>query len=112
MSVAMAAKIVFSWPELGWLKKSPGEATWVSVWFDVIAGLKAARARGMVTIGLTGRGGAMAGLCDHLLAVASDETPRIQQQGRAKRAEVEKELVVLEDDLRKMLRRWRRARAT
>jgi D-sedoheptulose 7-phosphate isomerase len=46
---------------------------------NVIAGLKAARARGMVTIGLTGRGGAMAGLCDHLLAVASDETPRIQE---------------------------------
>jgi D-sedoheptulose 7-phosphate isomerase len=47
---------------------------------NVVAALKAARAIGMVTIGLTGRGGgAMAGLCDHLLAVASEETPRIQE---------------------------------
>jgi len=47
---------------------------------NVIAGLKAARAKGMTTIGLTGRGGgAMAGLCDHLLDVASSETPRVQE---------------------------------
>jgi len=47
---------------------------------NVIAALRAARAKGLVTIGLTGRGGgAMAGLCDHLLAVASDETARIQE---------------------------------
>jgi uncharacterized protein YaaN involved in tellurite resistance len=35
------------------------------------------------------------------LITTIDETLRIQQEGRAKRAEVEKELVVLEDDLRK-----------
>jgi D-sedoheptulose 7-phosphate isomerase len=47
---------------------------------NVIAGLRAARAKGMTTIGLTGRGGgAMAGLCDHLLDVASSETPRVQE---------------------------------
>jgi D-sedoheptulose 7-phosphate isomerase len=47
---------------------------------NVIAALKAARAKGMITVGLTGRGGgAMAGLCDHLLAVASDETARVQE---------------------------------
>ena len=47
---------------------------------NVLAGLLAARAKGMITVGLTGRGGgAMAGLCDHLLEVASSETPRIQE---------------------------------
>ena len=42
--------------------------------------LDAARARGMATIGLTGRGGGrMAPLCDHLFAVPSASTPAIQQ---------------------------------
>jgi D-sedoheptulose 7-phosphate isomerase len=47
---------------------------------NVVLALEAARARGMVTIGLTGEGGGrMAALCDHLLAVPSKSTPAIQQ---------------------------------
>lgn len=47
---------------------------------NVVLALEAARARGMVTIGLTGEGGgAMAPLCDHLLAVPSRFTPAVQQ---------------------------------
>jgi D-sedoheptulose 7-phosphate isomerase len=47
---------------------------------NVVLALEAARARGMVTIGLTGQGGGrMAPLCDHLLAVPSTSTPAIQQ---------------------------------
>jgi D-sedoheptulose 7-phosphate isomerase len=47
---------------------------------NVVLALDAARARGMVTIGLTGQGGGrMAPLCDHLLAVPSTSTPAIQQ---------------------------------
>ena len=47
---------------------------------NVLAGLRAARARGMVTVGFTGEGGGpMKNLCDHLVAVPSRETPRIQE---------------------------------
>ena len=47
---------------------------------NVVKALEAARARGMVTIGLTGEGGGrMAPLCDHLFAVPSAFTPAIQQ---------------------------------
>ena len=47
---------------------------------NVVLAMEAARAAGMVTIGLTGEGGgAMAPLCDHLLAVPSQVTPAIQQ---------------------------------
>jgi D-sedoheptulose 7-phosphate isomerase len=47
---------------------------------NVVLALQAARALGMVTIGLTGQGGGkMAALCDHLLAVPSRSTPAIQQ---------------------------------
>ncbi len=47
---------------------------------NVMRALEAARARGMVTIALTGQGGGrMALLCDHLLAVPSSFTPAIQQ---------------------------------
>ncbi len=47
---------------------------------NVLAGLRAARGRGMTTIVLTGRdGGAAAGLADILLDVPSTETPRIQE---------------------------------
>lgn len=47
---------------------------------NVVKALEAARAAGMVTIGLTGEGGgAMAPLCDHLFAVPSRLTPAIQQ---------------------------------
>ena len=47
---------------------------------NVIAGLAAARQRGLVTIGLTGRHGeSMGPLCDVLIRVPSGETPRIQE---------------------------------
>ena len=47
---------------------------------NVVLALQAARAMGMVTIGLTGQGGGkMAEFCDHLLAVPSRSTPAIQQ---------------------------------
>jgi D-sedoheptulose 7-phosphate isomerase len=47
---------------------------------NVLSGLRAALARGMMTIVLTGRGGGeAAGLADVLLDVPSTETPRIQE---------------------------------
>ena len=47
---------------------------------NVVLGLTAAREIGAVTIGLTGRDrGEVGSHCDHLLAVPSAETPRIQE---------------------------------
>lgn len=47
---------------------------------NILAALKTARDRRLVTIGLTGRdGAAMAPFCDHLLSVASAATPRVQE---------------------------------
>ena len=48
---------------------------------NVIAALKAAREAGLTTIGFTGSAasGLMRPLCDHCLAVPTDETPLIQQ---------------------------------
>src|ERR1043165_7202562 len=47
---------------------------------NILAGLKAARDLGMITIGFTGDHKAvMTGLCDHCLAAPSPETPLIQQ---------------------------------
>lgn len=47
---------------------------------NVVLALEAARARGMITVGLTGEGGGKMGpLCDHLFAVPSRSTPAIQQ---------------------------------
>ncbi len=47
---------------------------------NVVRALKAARARGLVTVGLTGEGGgAVAPLADYLLDVPSCSTPRIQE---------------------------------
>lgn len=47
---------------------------------NILLALQEARARGLVTIGLTGnRGGTMGELCDHLLEVPSADTPRIQE---------------------------------
>ncbi len=41
---------------------------------------RSARAKGLVTVGLTGRGGGhMPELCDHCLRTPSDDTPRIQE---------------------------------
>ncbi|MBN1476981.1 SIS domain-containing protein [Candidatus Sumerlaeota bacterium] len=42
--------------------------------------LRAARARGIVTVGILGKGGGQAlPLCDHAVVVDSDDTPRIQE---------------------------------
>jgi D-sedoheptulose 7-phosphate isomerase len=47
---------------------------------NILRALAAARSKGVVTIGLTGRkGGEMKSLCDVLLAAPSDRTPVIQQ---------------------------------
>ncbi len=47
---------------------------------NVLRALQAARDIGMITVGLTGRGGGqMAAHCDHLIDVPSSETPRIQE---------------------------------
>ncbi len=47
---------------------------------NVLAALRAARERGLTTVGLTGRGGGdVAMLVDHLIDVADADTPRIQE---------------------------------
>ena len=47
---------------------------------NVLRAFEAARLAGIVTVGLTGnRGGPMLDLCDHLLAIPSDSTPKIQE---------------------------------
>jgi D-sedoheptulose 7-phosphate isomerase len=47
---------------------------------NVVEALRAARANGLVTVGLTGRGGGLvAGLVDHLLDVPHADTARIQE---------------------------------
>jgi D-sedoheptulose 7-phosphate isomerase len=47
---------------------------------NILAALKAARQRGLVTIGFTGaKGTSLGALCDHLLVAPSDDTAVIQQ---------------------------------
>ncbi|MCK1511932.1 D-sedoheptulose 7-phosphate isomerase [Bradyrhizobium sp. 190] len=47
---------------------------------NILAALRTARERGLVTIGFTGSNGeALRTACDHLLVVPSDDTPVIQQ---------------------------------
>ena len=47
---------------------------------NIIKALKVARAKGLLTVGLTGRGGGeLPALCDHCLRAPSDSTPRIQE---------------------------------
>ena len=47
---------------------------------NILSALRAARRKGLVTVGLTGQGGGgMAELCDHCLRVPSELTPRIQE---------------------------------
>jgi len=47
---------------------------------NVLRAFEAARAKDMICVGLTGnRGGAMREVCDHLLEVPSDATPKIQE---------------------------------
>jgi D-sedoheptulose 7-phosphate isomerase len=47
---------------------------------NIIRAVEAARETGMITIGMTGKtGGLMKDLCDFLINVPSEETPRIQE---------------------------------
>lgn len=47
---------------------------------NILAALEACRARGIATVGLTGRAGTqMAALCDHCIRIPSAETPKIQE---------------------------------
>lgn len=47
---------------------------------NIVKAFETARAKGVVTIGFTGQGGGkMAGLSDHLFAMPSKDTPRIQE---------------------------------
>ena len=47
---------------------------------NVVEALKTARARGLITAGLTGRGGGkMAPWCDHCICIPSRDTPRVQE---------------------------------
>jgi D-sedoheptulose 7-phosphate isomerase len=47
---------------------------------NILKALQVARAKNLLTVGLTGRaGGQMPDLCDHCLRVPSDSTPRIQE---------------------------------
>lgn len=47
---------------------------------DIVAALRSSRAKGLVTVGLTGEGGGdVAALADHLLDVPSRSTPRVQE---------------------------------
>lgn len=47
---------------------------------NVLEALKAAREKGIATVGLTGNdGGEMTGLCDYLIIIPSRETPKIQE---------------------------------
>jgi D-sedoheptulose 7-phosphate isomerase len=47
---------------------------------NILAALRSARERGLVTIGFTGsKGEALGALCDHLFVSPSDDTPLVQQ---------------------------------
>lgn len=47
---------------------------------NIIEAILAAKEKGLITVGLTGQmGGKMKELCDHIICIPSDETPRIQE---------------------------------
>jgi D-sedoheptulose 7-phosphate isomerase len=47
---------------------------------NILKALEQAREKGLITVGLTGQtGGDMPVLCDHLVRIPSDETPKIQE---------------------------------
>lgn len=47
---------------------------------NVLAGLRMARSKGLVTVGFTGKApGAMATLCDYCIQIPSSNTPKIQE---------------------------------
>lgn len=46
---------------------------------NIVRAVAAARAAGLVTIGLTGLKGSLQALCDHCICVPGDYTPRVQE---------------------------------
>jgi D-sedoheptulose 7-phosphate isomerase len=47
---------------------------------NIVRAIEEARNKGMIVVGLTGQGGGkMKGLCDFLIRVPSDDTPRVQE---------------------------------
>ena len=62
---------------------APGDVAWgistSGTSPNIVNGLRRARERGLRTIGMTGKGGDLADLCDVLLAVPLDSTARIQE---------------------------------
>lgn len=47
---------------------------------NIILAIEEARKQGMITVGLTGEsGGQMRDLCDHIIRIPSNDTPRIQE---------------------------------
>lgn len=46
---------------------------------NIINAIIQAKEIGMITVGLTGKGGKMSDLCDHIVKVPSTDTPRIQE---------------------------------
>lgn len=46
---------------------------------NIINAIIQAKEIGMITVGLTGKGGKMSDLCDHVVNVPSTDTPRIQE---------------------------------
>ena len=47
---------------------------------NIIEAILTAKEKGLITVGLTGKmGGKMKELCDHIICIPSDETPRIQE---------------------------------
>ena len=46
---------------------------------NVLLAIKEAAAKGIITVGLAGNGGAIQDMCDYCISVPTDETPRIQE---------------------------------
>ena len=46
---------------------------------NIINAINQAKEIGMITVGFTGEGGKMKGLCDHTINIPSTDTPRIQE---------------------------------
>jgi D-sedoheptulose 7-phosphate isomerase len=46
---------------------------------NIVNAIIQAKEIGMITVGLTGKGGKMSDLCDHIVKVPSTDTPRIQE---------------------------------
>lgn len=46
---------------------------------NVLRAMEVAARKGMTTVGLSGRGGKLAAICDHCICIPSEQTPRIQE---------------------------------